>query len=56
MNTHHNRTSKESLDMSGYILIGLGFGALIGLLVGSLVLGAGIGLSFGTLITFCAEM
>lgn len=50
------RRTPDTLDMSGYILIGFGFGALIGLLVGNLVLGAAIGLSFGSLITFCAEL
>ena len=49
-------TTKKSVDMSGYIIIGLLFGALMGFLVGNLLLGAGIGMGFGTLLCFCAEI
>lgn len=56
MNLPEKRPSQKSFDMSGYIVIGLGFGALIGLLVGNLVLGAGIGMSYGLLITYFAEL
>ena len=56
MSLRKKSTSEKPLDMSGYIVIGLSFGAVIGLLVGNMLLGAGIGMSFGILITYCAEM
>lgn len=56
MNLRGKRTSKKSIDMSGYIMIGFGLGGIFGLLVGNLVLGAVIGMCYGILITVFAEM
>ena len=56
MNLHGKITSKISIDMSGYIMIGFVLGGLIGILVGNLVLGAGIGMCYGILITVFANL
>lgn len=56
MDSRKKSTPQETIDMSGYVMIGFGFGAVIGLLVGNMILGGGIGMCFGILLAVCAEL